>query len=171
VRGAMRAALVLAAIAALATPAPAVAGHQHKKASGIAGTVRDTTCAGPCAAGQQSPLYTGEVTVQVRRVRDGALVASTSTSNGSFRIRIRRGVYDVSAVPAGSGSPCGGVPCCNQPQPSICCSPTPTASGVICPASSSPTIATCITGDTQRVTVRPRRFAHVELHVSNACVA
>jgi hypothetical protein len=42
---------------------------------------------------------------------------------------------------------------------------------VICPASSSPTIATCLTGDTQRVTVRPRRFAHVELHVSNACVA
>jgi hypothetical protein len=98
--------------------------------------------------------YTGVVTVTVRRVRDGAQVASATTATGQFRIPVRHGRYDVTAtVPA--TPPCG---------------PAPVASKIVCPMA-TPSIATCpTTGDTVRVAVHRHRFTHVELHVHNSCI-
>jgi hypothetical protein len=38
------------------------------------------------------------VTVNVNRVSDGALVASSTPTDGRFRFRLKRGLYDVSEV-------------------------------------------------------------------------
>jgi hypothetical protein len=95
------------------------------------------------------------MTVTVRRAGDGGLVASQDVSDGQFKLRVRRGHYDVSSVPPNP-------PGC-QPQP-----------GRVCPAEpgSQPAaiIAPCLTGETKRVVVRRHHFTHVELSVSNACV-
>ncbi|MFL5907685.1 MAG: hypothetical protein ACJ75Z_08830 [Solirubrobacterales bacterium] len=94
------------------------------------------------------------MTITVHRASDGALVASRETSDGRFRIRIKRGQYDVSAVPPNP-------PSC-QPQP-----------GQVCPATAGAqraVIAPCVTGETKRIRVRRHRFTYVELHVANVCV-
>jgi hypothetical protein len=153
--------------------APADAGKRHKhKPSGVEGVVFSTTCAGPCTQPPPQPQpYTGPVTVTVTRVRDSAQVASQTVTDGRFRMRVRHGIYEVSAVPPNP------VPCQPTAQTMaqvICpppCQPTPQT---VCPleSASSPTaiIAPCLTGDTQRVGVRRHRFTHVELHVTNVCV-
>jgi hypothetical protein len=158
--------VVLAAVALLAAQAPAA---RH---SGIAGVILNTTCPGPCASPPPAPQkYTGQVTVSVRRVRDGKVVANKTVSDGSFRFRLGRGVYDVTAVTPGTNPctpPASGCACI-QAQ-TTCCGPSPAASKVICPVGTSPTVQSCLNGDTQRVTVRHHRFTRVELHVQNVCV-
>jgi hypothetical protein len=168
VRRALTAILVTAAIALATYPVQAVA-HRVHKPSGIAGTVLYTSCPGPCTQPSTAPPYTGsDLTVTVRRVRDGALFASVMPTTGRFRIRVRRGHYDVSAtVPA--TPPCGPVPAGAK---IACppCGPAPVGAKIACPVA-GPSIYTCpTTGDTVRVAVRRHRFTHVELHVQNACI-
>jgi hypothetical protein len=128
--------------------------HSHKPA-GVKGVVLNGTCPGACAEPPPpEPTYTGPVTITVTRASDGQQVASRATSDGHFRIRLKRGLYEVSSVP---------------PNPPTC-EPTPET---VCPASgaeSNAIIAPCLTGETKRVQVRRHRFTHVELHVSNTCI-
>ena len=144
---------LLGVIALVAAPADAKKRHSHKPA-GVAGVVLNSTCAGACQdPPPPQPLYTGAVTVTVTRASDGQQVASQPISDGHFRIRVKRGLYDVSSVP---------------PNPPTC-EPTPET---VCPlsAQSPAVIAPCLQGETQRVQVRRHKFAHVELHVSNVCI-
>jgi hypothetical protein len=148
-------ALAVLGVAALLAP-PAEAGKRHHKHSGVRGVVLNSTCYGACAEPPPpQPTYTGPVTVTVRRASDGALVASREVSDGHYKIRIKRGQYDVSSVPPNP-------PSC-QPQP-----------GQVCPAQggaqSSAIVAPCMTGETKRVQVRRHRFTYVELHVQNVCI-
>jgi hypothetical protein len=145
---------VLLATAAFA--APAEAGRQGGHPSGIVGTVVSGTCPGPCVEPPPPPpVYSGPATVTVRRASDGGLVASQDVSDGQFKLRLKRGQYDVSAATP-NPPPC-------QPRP-----------GQVCPAESgsqsAAIIAPCLTGETKRVAVRRHHFTHVQLQVSNACV-
>jgi hypothetical protein len=155
-RAASRLAALLAA-AALAIAAPAQAGQpqKSKRHSGVKGVVLNSTCYGPCAEpAPPQPPYQGPVTVTVRRAGDGTLVASQEINDGHFRLRVKRGQYDVSSVPPNP-------PSC-QPQP-----------GQVCPAGAGAqpaVIMPCLTGETKRVQVRRHRFTRVELHVGNVCV-
>src|SRR4051812_44762075 len=99
----------------MATPAEAGKRH-HPKPSGGKGVGLKSTCPGACAQPPPpQPTYTGPVTVTVRRASDGTLVASREINDGHFKIRVKRGQYDVSSVPP------------NPPQ----CQPQP---GQVCPA-------------------------------------
>jgi hypothetical protein len=156
----MRRLTVLLALAALAllAAAPAEAGKRkkHKKPAGIEGVVLSSTCYGPCIdPPPPQPLYTGQVTVTVTRAADGAPVATQAISDGRFRFKLKRGFYDVSAVPPVTPiQPCPpGYVCIAQGQ-----------------TSQAAMIAPCETGETQRVQVRRHRFTHVELHVQNVCI-
>jgi hypothetical protein len=148
-------ALIAAAIVFAASPALA-GGHRSHRHSGVEGTVFNTTCPGPCPQPlTTAPPYTdGDVTVTVRRVRDGALMASVMPATGKFRIRVRRGHYDVTAT----------VP------PSPPCGPVPVASKIACPVGAGSIQACPTTGDTVRLAVRRHRFTHVVLHVQNVCI-
>lgn len=134
----------IAVVAASAAPADAGRKPSGKGPSGVEGTVSNTTCPGPCVQpAPPAPAYSGDgLTVRVRRAGDGALVASAAPSDGRFRIKVKRGLYDVSAT-------------VTQPTP-------------IQPAPAS--MQSCWQGDSQRVQVRRHRFAHVELHVQNVCI-
>jgi hypothetical protein len=147
------AALLVLTLALLAA-APADAGKRaKKKPSGIAGVVLGGTCYGPCIEPPPAePAYTGEVTVSVNRASDGALVRSAMPTDGRFRFRLKRGLYDVSAIPPRSFPP-------------------PCPPGYVCPAESSVVVMPCEMGETKRVRVKRRRFTRVELHVRNVCVA
>jgi hypothetical protein len=97
-----RGAATMLAIAAIGLlPASAKGGKHHRhKPAGVKGVVLNSTCPGPCTeAPPPSAPYTGPVRVTVRRATDGILVASRDTSDGHFRIRVKRGLYDVSSVP------------------------------------------------------------------------
>jgi hypothetical protein len=140
--------VILIALAALLFLLLAGQAEAGKKA-GVKGVVLDSTCAGPCVEPQpQAQPHVGDVTVVVRRASDGAQVASKQTTDGHFRIRVKRGLYDVSAIPPG---------------------PPPCGPDEVCPAA-SPSVVPCQTGDTKRVRVRRHRFSRVELHVQNVCV-
>ena len=144
---------LLAVLGLLAAPAEAGKRHKHKPA-GVKGVVLNSTCAGPCAEPPPpEPPYTGDLTITVRRASDGVQVASQAIADGHFRIRVKRGQYDVSAVPP------------NPPQ----CEPTPET---VCPADTqgAAIVAPCLTGETKRVQVRRHRFSRLELHVQNVCV-
>jgi hypothetical protein len=147
---------VLGAIALLAAPAGATKRHSHKP-SGVAGVVLNSTCAGACAEpAPPEPVYSGAVTINVQRVSDGQQVATQASSDGHFRIRLKRGSYDVSSVPANA-----------QPQPPPC------QPGQMCPLAkphSAEIVRPCLQGETKRVQVRRHRFAQVELHVANVCI-
>jgi hypothetical protein len=150
---------VVALLALVVAPAGAKKHHRHKKPSGVTGVVRDATCPGACAEPPPpEPVYTGAVTIEVRRAADGMLVKSQAISNGQFRLRVKPGTYDVASVPP-APTP--------QPQP---CPPEQ-----LCPLSGgaqpAAIVAPCMTGETQRVDVRKRRFTYVELHVRNTCIA
>ena len=153
----MRRGLILIALAAIAiAPASSEAKKKHShKPAGVEGVVLNSSCAGACQEPPPpQPVYTGAVTVTVMRASDGQQVASRAISDGHFRIRLKRGLYDVSSVP---------------PNPPTC-EPTPET---VCPLAGgrgAAIIAPCLQGDTQRVQVRRHKFAHVELHVSNVCV-
>jgi hypothetical protein len=153
VRKLLTALVLVGAITLVVAPAEAKKRHSHKPA-GVEGVVLNSTCAGACAEPPPpAPTYTGAVTITVTRASDGQQVASQAISNGHFRIRLKRGLYDVSSVP---------------PNPPTC-QPTPET---VCPlgAQSAAVIAPCMQGETQRVQVRRHRFTHVELHVSNVCI-
>jgi hypothetical protein len=90
----------------------------------------------------------------VTRVSDSALVRSQAVSDGKFRLRVKRGVYDVSSVP---------------PNPPTC-EPTPETACPLAGAQPAAIIAPCLQGETKRVEVSRHRFTHVELHVSNSCI-
>jgi hypothetical protein len=152
VRRVLTALALLGAIALAAAPADAKKRHSHKPA-GVEGVVLNSTCAGACQEPPPpAPAYTGPVTVTVTRASDGQQVASQAISDGHFRMRVKRGLYDVSSVP---------------PNPPTC-QPTPET---VCPANSqAAVIASCMQGETQRVQVRRHKFTHVELHVSNVCI-
>jgi hypothetical protein len=145
---------MLGLLGLLAAPAEAKKRHSHKPA-GVKGVVLNSTCYGPCVEpAPPQPAYTGPVTVTVKRASNGATVASKAVSDGHFRMRVKRGTYDVSSVP---------------PNPPTC-QPTPET---VCPASgdaSAAIVAPCLMGETKRVQVRRHHFTYVELHVSNVCV-
>jgi hypothetical protein len=155
VRRVLSAVVVLAVVALVATPAEAGKRHHHKhKPAGVKGVVLNSSCPGACAEEPPpSPLYTGPVTVTVTRVTDGRLMASKATTDGHFRMRVKRGNYEVSAVPP-------------SPPP---CEPTPQT---VCPlqAQRAAVIAPCLMGDTQPVQVHRHRFSRVELHMRNVCI-
>jgi hypothetical protein len=98
---------VLAALALLVAPAGATKRHKHKP-SGVEGVVLNSTCYGPCVdPAPPEPVYTGAVTITVSRARDGTIVASQAISRGHFKLRVKRGLYDVSSVPPNpSPQPC-----------------------------------------------------------------
>jgi hypothetical protein len=159
--------LVVGLVGMLAAPADAGKRHHHKPA-GVKGVVLNSTCPGPCVEPPPPPqLYTGSVVVTVRRVSDGAQVASQAITDGHFRMRVARGVYDVSSVPRNP-------PVC-QPQPQaqqVCPPPCTPTTDTVCPLASTPAaiVAPCLTGETKRVEVRRHRFTRVDLHVTNACI-
>jgi hypothetical protein len=154
VRKLLTALAMLGVVALVAAPADAKKRHSHKP-SGVEGVVLNSTCAGACAEPPPpEPAYTGPVTVTVQRVSDGQQVASQAISDGHFRMRLKRGSYDVSSVP---------------PNPE----PPPCQPGEMCPLAGTQGAAIvqpCMQGETARVQVRRHHFAHVELHVSNVCI-
>jgi hypothetical protein len=156
--GMRRGLLIVIALAAVAV-VPAIAGakkHHGHKSAGVKGVVLDSTCPGACAdPPPPAPVYTGSVTITVKRAGDGVQVASQATSDGHFRIRLKRGSYEVSSEP---------------PNPPPTCDPTPETACPLSGAQGRAVIAPCVTGDTQRVQVHRHRFTHVELHVSNTCI-
>jgi hypothetical protein len=130
--------------------------HEHKpKPSGIKGVVLDATCAGSCQSSPSpEPVYTGSITITVTRAVDGRQVASRPITDGRFRIRLKHGLYDVTAAP---------------PTPPSC-QPTPET---VCPlAGSQPAaiVRPCVTGETKQARVRRHRMMRLELHVQNICV-
>jgi hypothetical protein len=145
---------LIGAIALVASPATAKKHRSHKPA-GVAGIVLNSTCPGACQEPPPpEPVYTGDVTITVKRASDGVQVASQAIADGHFRMRLHRGLYDVSSVPPNP-------PTC-QPQPDQVC---PLAG-----ASEPAVIAPCLMGETKRVAVRRHHFTQVELHVSNVCI-
>ena len=166
----MRRSLIWVVVAAIALlPAGAAAGkrhHKHKPA-GVKGVVLNSTCPGACAVEPPPPPpYTGPVTVTVTRAGDGVQVASREITDGHFRIRLKRGSYDVSSVPPNP-------PTC-EPQPQqVCPPPCEPQQGEVCPLSGdqpAAIIAPCLTGETKPVQVRRHRMTRVELHVRNVCI-
>jgi hypothetical protein len=157
---------MLALISLVAVPVAAGKRHHHKhKPAGVKGVVLDGTCPGACPVQPSSTPYTAPVTVTAKRAGDGVQVASREATNGHFRIRLKRGSYDISSVPPNP-------PTCEPQTRQECpppCEPTPET---VCPLAGQPAaiIAPCLTGETQRVRVRGHRFTHVELHVRNVCI-
>jgi hypothetical protein len=100
----MRRSVIWVAVAAIALlPAGAAAGkrHQKHKPAGIKGVVLNSTCPGACAVEPPPPPpYMGPVTVTVSRASDGVQVASREITGGHFRIRLKRGSYNVKLGPA-----------------------------------------------------------------------
>jgi hypothetical protein len=154
----MRRGVILLALAVIALlPAGTAAGkrhHQHKPA-GVKGVVLNSTCAGACPTEPPPPPpYTGPVTITVQQASDGVQVASRETTDGHFRIRLKRGAYNVSSVP---------------PNPPTC----DPQEGQVCPLAgdqSAVIIAPCLTGETKPVQVRRHHMTRVELHVQNVCI-
>jgi hypothetical protein len=147
--------LIVLASLTLLVAGSAEAKKRHKP-SGVKGMVLDASCYGPCIEPPPpQPVYSGPVTVTLRRASDGAVVASREVSEGHFRFRLKRGLYDVSSVPP------------NPPNPPIC------PPGYVCIQGGSPSavmIAPCLAGETKRVQVRRHRFSQVELRVTNVCI-
>jgi hypothetical protein len=158
---------MVALIALVATPAEAGKRHHKHRAAGVKGVVLDDSCAGACPAKPASTPYSGPVTVIAKRASDGVQVASREPTDGHFRIRLKRGSYDISSVPSNG-------PTCEPQTQRLCPPPCEPQQGQVCPLSGNQPaaiIAPCLTGETQRVRVRGHRFTHVDLHVRNVCIA
>jgi hypothetical protein len=154
VRRLLTALVLLASIVLVVAPADAKK-HRSHKPSGTKGEVLNSTCAGACQdPPPPEPLYTGDVAITAVRVSDSRQVASQAISDGHFKLRLKKGTYDVSSVP---------------PTPPTC-NPTPQT---VCPmgqAQSAAIVRPCLQGETKRVLVRRHRFTQVDLHVTNVCV-
>jgi hypothetical protein len=149
--------LVAGLAASLVFPAATSAGKKRKPPSGIAGTVLNATCPGPCIPPCElkrpciypqavPPPYTGNgVTVEVRRA-GGALVATRRPTDGRFRVKVKRGLYTVSAYLDQVSPP-------PRPEPVI-----------------YPPPPTCGQGDSERVRVFRHRFSSVQLQVADVCI-
>jgi hypothetical protein len=145
---------LIGAIALVASPATAKKHRSHKHA-GVAGTVLNSSCAGACQEPPPpEPVYAGALTITVQRASDGQQVASQSIDDGHFRIRLKRGLYDVSSVP---------------PNPPTC-DPQPQQACPLAGAHTAAIVQSCMQGETKRVQVRRHRFTQLELHVSNVCI-
>ena len=146
----------LAVLGVLALPVATAHGKKrHHSAAGVAGVVLDSTCPGACTnPPPPQPPYSGAVTITVTRASDGQPIASQATSDGHFRIRLKRGSYNVSSVP---------------PTPPTC-NPTPQTTCPLNEAKSAAIVRPCLQGETKQVQVHRHRFTHVELHVSNVCI-
>jgi hypothetical protein len=136
------------------TAAAASPQQRHKpKPSGIKGVVLDETCTtGDCRTPPSA--YAGSITITVTRPSDGRQVASRTTTDGKFRLRVKRGLYDVTAA---------------APTPPAC-EPTPET---VCPLDASQPaviVRPCVEGETKQVRVRRHRMTRVELNVQNVCV-
>jgi hypothetical protein len=146
----------LAALILFALPATGTAAQKGKShmPSGVEGVVvlSPPPCTAPCVQPLAEAVYAGAVTVSVTRPSDGTTVASQAITDGQFRLKVKKGVYEVSSVPPGP-SPC--------PPNAICAGP------IIGPGKDSG----CLLGETTRAKVRRHRFTEVELHVTNVCVA
>jgi hypothetical protein len=138
--------LLLAIALSLPALSPAAAKHKPKRPSGIYGTVVNSTCYGPCVYPQPaSPPYTGGgLVVEIRRAADGALVATRYPTDGTFRAKVKRGLYTVTAL-------------VGEPTPT----PTPQGRAEVMP---------CWQGESKQVRVYRHRFSPVELHVTNTCI-
>jgi hypothetical protein len=91
-------AALAAAVALGLAASPAVA---HRAT--LRGVVLNTTCPGPCASPSNPPRYTGPgLTVRVRSIRSGDLVATRHPTDGAFALSLRLGPYRVSADVAGA---------------------------------------------------------------------
>jgi hypothetical protein len=158
-RRGVTAVIALLAIGLVVTSAQARKHHRAKGPAGVKGVVLDATCYGPCAVpAPPQPVYTGAVTIEVRRPSDGAMVASQAISDGHFRIGLAPGSYQVASVPPNP-----------TPQPA----PQPCPPGEFCPLAGSAqpaAIIACMTGETQPVQIHRHRFAEVTLHVRNTCI-
>src|SRR3954451_21270980 len=137
-----------------AAPVQAKKHHNHKPA-GVRGVVLNSSCAGACQdPPPPAPVYTGAVTITVTRASDGQQAASQAIDDGHFRIRLKRGLYDVSSVP---------------PNPPTC-DPQPQQACPMAGAHTAAIVQSCMRGETKRVQVRRHRFTQLELHVSNVCI-
>ena len=149
--------LIVLGCLALLTASSADGTKRHKP-SGVKGVVLDASCYGPCVEpSPPQPTYAGPVTVTVRRADDGVLVASQAVDDGRFRMRVKRGLYEVSSV----------VPNLPISPPPIC------PPGYVCiqgSAGSAVVVLPCLSGETKRAQVRRHRFTPIELHVTNVCV-
>jgi hypothetical protein len=66
--------------------------------SGVRGVVLNTTCYGPCQAGQEPQPYQGSgLTVVVRRVSTGEVLRRLTPEHGRFSTRLGPGAYRVVA--------------------------------------------------------------------------
>ena len=82
--------LIVAALALSLAAASALA-HTAK----LKGKVVDTTCYGPCMVHANSPLYTGDVRIVMRRVADGKRIRALTPDAGRFGLRLRPARYEV----------------------------------------------------------------------------
>lgn len=82
--------LIVAALA-LSLAAASALGHTAK----LKGKVVDTTCYGPCIVHANSPLYTGDVRIAIRRVADGKRIRAVTPDAGRFGLRLRPARYEV----------------------------------------------------------------------------
>ena len=82
--------LIVAALALSLAAASALA-HTAK----LKGKVVDTTCYGPCIVHANSPLYTGDVRIVMRRVADGKRIRAVTPDAGRFGLRLRPARYEV----------------------------------------------------------------------------
>ena len=82
--------LIVAALALSLAAASALA-HTAK----LKGKVVDTTCYGPCIVHANSPLYTGDVRIVIRRVADGKRIRAVTPDAGRFGLRLRPARYEV----------------------------------------------------------------------------
>jgi hypothetical protein len=154
VRRLLTALALIGTIALVASPATAKKHRSHKPA-GVAGTVLNSTCPGACQEPPPpEPAYAGPLTITVQRASDGRQVASQATDDGRFRIRLKRGLYNVSSVPP--------TPPTCEPQPEQVCPLTGAQGAAI--------VRPCLQGETKRVAVRRHHFTQLELHVSNVCI-
>jgi hypothetical protein len=142
----------------LVSPATGAAGKKRKAPSGITGTVVNSSCRGPCVEPcnppcvyppSTAPPYTGEgVKVEVRRAATGALVATRHPTDGRFRVKVKRGLYMVSAYLNGA-----------RPNP------TPRGEPMVYPPP-----PTCGQSDSEQVRVHRHRFSPVELQLTDVCI-
>jgi hypothetical protein len=98
-RAAASISLIVAALAVSLAAASALA-HTAK----LKGKVVDTTCYGPCIVHANSPLFTGDVRIVIRRVADGKRIREVTPDGGRFGLRLRPARYEV--TPKFEDDPC-----------------------------------------------------------------